>query len=398
MNKILEKIFSSIHTVRPELQELSSFIHSHPELGFEEFQASERQQALLKRWHFNVAAGLGNLPTSFKAEKMLGTGRGIHFGFMSEFDALPGIGHACGHNLICVSALAAAWSASEILQELGTDGKITVFGTPGEEMKGGKVKLLEAGVFEGVDASLISHPYDVTSMDDGSCAVARYRVIFHGRASHAGMAPELGINALDAMIAFYNGISMWRQQIPEGVRVHGIITHGGTAPNMIPDYTEAFFYIRCPGGLSGVAEGLEKRFASIAEGAAEGTGCRLELVRVSAYKACVVNGPLNEAYAECWTEMGEKIRRSDGTEGRASTDFGDVSHQMPGANLHFGICHQAGIPLHCETFRDVAGGEYAFSQAMKCAAAMSFLCIRYFTEEPFRNAVNEDFRRRTASL
>ena len=139
--------------------------------------------------------------------------------------------------------------------------------------------MKKAGVFDDIDASLIGHPYDISSTDDGAYAVSRYRVIYHGKSSHSGMAPELGINALDAMIAMYNGISMWRQHMPEGVRVHGIITKGGTAANIVPDYTEAFFYLRS--ASSRLQKQLEKRFQQIVDGAAALTGCTSELIRVS---------------------------------------------------------------------------------------------------------------------
>ncbi len=368
-----------------ELAELAHFLYTHPEVSMKEFQAAERQTALLKQHGWNVTGNIAGLPTAYTAEWKLGSGNSPVFGFFAEYDALS-IGHACGHHLICVSALAAAACAAHQLSAMPVDGKIILFGTPAEEGAGGKVIMRNAGVFEGVDAGVISHPYDITSTDDGAYSVVHYSITFHGKSSHAGMAPHLGINALDAMILFFNGIALCRQQLPEGTRIHGIITKGGDMPNVIPEETKAQIYVR--------ADTLEKtgllgrRMTEIAQGAALQTGCTAECTVDSAYDPCIINPPLNEAYAAFMEARGEPVRRAAGNEGRASTDFGNVSQIMPGANLHFGICREPGIPLHSAEFRDAAGTDYAFQQAMLCGEAMAHIAVRYFTEESFRNEVH----------
>ncbi len=373
--------------MKQELAELSRFLHANPETAMKEFQAAERQTEFLEQRGWQVVRGVAGLPTAYTAEWKLGSGDGPVFAFFSEYDALH-IGHACGHNLICVSALAAANLAVQKLQNFSTpvNGRIILFGTPGEEQAGGKVIMRNAGLFDGVDAGVISHPYDITSTDDGAYSVIHYELAFHGKSSHAGMAPHLGINALDAMILFFNGIALCRQQLPEGTRVHGIITKGGDVPNVIPAETEAVIYVR--------ADNLEKtellcrRLHEIAQGAAAQTGCTFDCTVTSAYEPCLINPPLNEAYADYLESRGEKVRRAKGTEGRASTDFGNVSRIMPGANLHFGICREAGTPLHCEAFREAAGTDYAFEQAMICGEAMAHIAVRYFTDVTFRQEVH----------
>ncbi|MBO5958642.1 MAG: M20 family metallopeptidase [Lentisphaeria bacterium] len=381
--------------LRRDLREICRFLFENPELGFHEFKASDLQCSLLEKLGFTVTRGLADLPTSYKAEKILNGGNGPHFGFFSEYDALAEIGHACGHNLICVSSIAATVLTVAELEKRGISGRITLFGTPGEEQLGGKVRMKAAGVFDGVDAGLISHPYDLTSCDDGAYSVRRYSVKFHGKASHAGMAPHLGINALDALILFFNGIGLWRQQMPEASRVHGIILKGGDAPNVIPSETEAFFYLRARDLQTTLA--MSERFCAIAAGAAEQTGCTCDCDLVSAYAPCLVNAPFNTAYADLLEEMGEPVIRANGTEGRASTDFGDVSQMMPGANLHFGICDHGGVPLHSIDFREAAGTDHAFDQAMKAAHVMALLGVKYYTEPDFRNAVHADFRSKSNS-
>lgn len=380
--------------LRTELRSLCRTIYENPELGFKEFNAAKLQCDLLKKLGFTVTEGLADLPTSYKAEKIINGGNGPHFGFFSEYDALAGIGHACGHHLICVSGIAATVLAVAELEKRGISGKITLFGTPGEEQLGGKVKMKAAGVFDGVEAGLIGHPYDLSSCDDGAYSVRRFSVKFHGKASHAGMAPHLGINALDALILFFNGIGLWRQQMPEASRVHGIILKGGDAPNVIPAETEAFFYLRAKDLQTTLA--MEKRFRAIAAGAAEQTGCTCDCDLVSAYDPCLVNAPLNTAYADILESMGEPVIRANGTEGRASTDFGDVSQMMPGANLHFGICDHGGVPLHTVEFREAAGTEHAFDQAVRTAQVMAQLCVKYYTEPDFRDAVQADFNAKKA--
>ncbi len=395
---LLEECLNKVMEASPEIRAVSDYIYRHPEIALQEYKAVEKQCALLKKWDFSIRRRVGGLDTAFCASRTTGkapadskTGKKRpKFCFLSEYDALPGLGHGCGHHLICASALAAARAASELMEEKGMDAEVLLMGTPAEEGKGGKVILVREGGFQGIDACLISHPYDVSSMDDGALSVTHCRVIFHGVASHAAMAPEKGVNALNAMIQFFNGLALWRQCLPENTRVHGIITNGGAAANVIPDCTEALIYVRAPDNET--QEKMERHFREIAEGAAFSTGTTVELINESGYRAIRWNRSFNEEYAACWEKMGETIRHAKGCEGRASTDFGDVSQIMPGANLHFGICAEAGVPLHCVEFREAAGTDFAFSQAMKTGAAMAAICIRYCSDPGFRASVDGDFR------
>ncbi len=372
------------------LRAIAEDIYKNPELGFHEFHASELQKTLLKEWGFSITENISGLPTSFVAEKHFGTGDDPSFGLFTEFDALPELGHACGHHLICVSGLAAAYLTMRRMEEAKASGKLVLFGTPGEERLGGKVQMETSGVFGQVEAAVISHPYDVYSTDDGAYSVSRFRVKYHGRASHAAMAPQLGINALDAVILLFNGIGLWRQQMNELSRVHGIIVKGGDFPNIIPAETEAFFYLRAPDVKTGIE--MENRFRGIVAGAAEQTGCTYDCVLESAYAPCKINVPLNKAYADILESQGISVIRAKGTEGRGSTDFGNVSQILPGANLHFGICKEAGTPLHSVAFREAAGKPEAFEQAMVCGNAMSLIAFRYLTDAGFRNEVQADFQ------
>lgn len=375
---LLKEVADSIRTV-------SDHIYNNPELGFEEFSAVEKQCALLENWGFALTHEVADLKTAFRADKKYGTG-GPKFCIISEYDALPGMGHACGHNLICASALAAVYLADKMLSKKEIACELTLMGTPAEEAKGGKVLMVERGVFEGFDACMLAHPYDISSMDDGALSISHCRVIYHGHAAHAALAPEKGVNALDAMLQLFNGVALWRQRLPENSRIHGIITHGGTAPNIIPDYTEANYCIRA--GDTQMQKEMDSRFREIAEGAALATGTTMELITDSEYKAVIFNMPLNEEYAKGMEEMGDVVRHTTGKEGRISTDFGNVTQLMPGAHVHFGICKNKRVPLHSNEFREAAGSSYAFMQALKAASAMARICVRYCSDKTFRKAVD----------
>jgi metal-dependent amidase/aminoacylase/carboxypeptidase family protein len=231
-------------------------------------------------------------------------------------------------------------------------------------------------------------------MDDGALSVSRYRIYFHGRASHAGLAPEKGINALTSLVELFHNLEKWRQQLPESARVHGIITHGGDAANIVPAETSAYLYLRAP-ELSMTYEMFE-RLKLLTRSAAELTGCTYDIEQEgNATAPCLVNRPLNEAYRELMTSLGEEVRFANGDEGRISTDFGNVSQCVPGVNVHFGICENGeDAPLHTEALKQAAKTDYGFTQAMKCAAAMAAMGVRYLTEPDFRTAVDEDFQRK----
>lgn len=373
--------------LRTELNALSGFLFENPELGFQEFKAAKAITEFLRNGGFKVESPFGGLDTAFKAS--FGEG-GPTFCFMAEYDALQGFGHACGHPLIAASAIAAGLLVKEELARLGAKGTVVVMGTPGEEEKGGKVVMLRNGAFEGIDATLASHPMDITSTDSGCLSLSRYAIKFHGRASHAAFAPEKGVNALDAAIQLFNGISAWRQQLPEGSRVHGIITNGGVAANIIPDLTECVFNVRAE--TEEVRLAMESRFADIAKAAALSTGCELELERLSTcYKASLYNAPLNRAFFDCAGRLGmNPLLRESG--GRISSDFGDVSQAMPAANLLFSVTGGRPCALHTNEFREFARGPEGFNATMTTAAAMARIALSFLLDEKFRAAVVADFK------
>ncbi|MCL6600428.1 MAG: amidohydrolase [Alicyclobacillus macrosporangiidus] len=228
------RIHEAVVQIRDDMVALSLDLHEHPELSLQEHYASGRLKAWLEREGFAVESPVAGLPTAFVGR--IGQGRPT-IAFLLEYDALPEIGHACGHNLIATGGLTAAISLARALPK--PPGSIWVIGTPGEEGAGGKVIELEAGVFDGVDAALMFHLGDRTIPWRHATATAHLRIQFHGKAAHAAGSPQEGRNALAAMIQFFVSVDGLRQHIPESARLHGIITHGGAAPNIVPDFTEA---------------------------------------------------------------------------------------------------------------------------------------------------------------
>lgn len=375
-------IATVIEKYAARIRPLARAIHENPELGFEEYEASRLQVELLRQAGFRVTAPCGGLDTAYRAEY---GGGGPVFAVMCEYDALPQLGHACGHNLICAAGLAAGLALREFLESSGSGGRVVVLGTPGEETLGGKIILLKNGAFEDVDACILCHPGSVNALDSGDLAVSRFDVAFKGRAAHAAAAPHQGINALDAMNLFFAGIACWRQQLPPGGMVHGIISQGGTAPNIIPEDTEAFFYLRSrDNAIQGV---LERRLDDIARGAAVMTGCEYAAVRrPNSYSADRPNPPLREAVLAAMEHFGMRPDRE--YRSNISTDYADVSLAVPGVNFFFNITGGKPVALHSAEFEQLAATDAAFASAMEAAGVMAAVGIRFLAEPDFRETVS----------
>lgn len=356
-------------------------IHGSPELGFEEYKACLWQTRLLKKWGFEVISPFSGLETAYFAKK--GKGKPV-FCFLAEYDALPEIGHACGHNLICSAALGAGKALSAVLDSEKRTGTVVIIGTPGEEGEGSKVKLVRENAFKDIDAVIMAHPASRTAIWNGCLAVKRYDISFHGKSSHASESPEKGKNALDAVMLMFQGVNAWRQHLPETCRIHGIVTNGGRAPNIIPEYASCNFYLRADD--DSVLEEMQKRFFDIVRGASLMTGTKAEIkLSKEAYKAGRPNTPLNMEFFEAAKKLGMNPVIPSKS-GRASTDFGDVSRVVPGTHVYFGISREK-IPLHSAKFAKAAAGKYALAQMLKAAEAMARVGYRFFTDKKFRREV-----------
>ncbi len=311
-------------TVAGELRKMSRILHENPELGREEHGSSRLLAGFLARNGFKVEYPAWGLETSFDAR--VGNS-GPEVVICAEYDALPEVGHACGHNIIAAAACGAGVALAPLADDLGI--RVRILGTPAEEIYGGKVDLIIAGAFEGVAAAMMIHPSPRDEVDTGFLAVLHLDVEFHGKETHAAFAPQLGVNALDAAVQAYVNVSMLRQSLLPTDRVHGIISYGGGAPNVIPALTSMSWYIRS--AEKPRLEELTEKVLACFEAAALATGCTHEVKhRGHPYMNMLVDPLLADLFAENAADL-ERVmgRRGDGPPEGGSTDMGNVSHLVP---------------------------------------------------------------------
>jgi amidohydrolase len=315
----------AIEDVRDELISLSHFIHSHPELGYHEFQSSAALADALERWGFEVERGSAGLETAFRATK--GTGD-FHVTYCAEYDALPDVGHACGHNIIATSSLGAALGLGAVADELNL--RVTLLGTPSEEGGGGKIDLLNAGYFNEEHMALMVHPFASERLDAICLAVDHFDVIFTGKEAHASAAPWLGINALDAMTISQVALGLLRQQLRPGDQVHGIVTEGGAAANIIPSRVVGRFMARA--STAGRLAELRERVNACFEAGALATGAGLEMIELGHQFSHMEADPdILLHYRRAAEALGRDFHLDDEEEPRPtiSTDMANVSLALP---------------------------------------------------------------------
>jgi amidohydrolase len=340
-----------LESVRGGLIGLSHRIHAHPELGFEEEQASTWLCERLNEAGFTVEKGICDLPTAFRARAGAGP---LHVAFCAEYDSLPGIGHACGHNIIAASAVGAAIAAAQVADEIGLT--VSVIGTPAEEVgnASGKILLLERGAFAGVDAAMMVHPAPIDMCRAKIIAASMFDVHCTGKASHASAFPELGINAADALTVAQTAIGLLRQHIRDTDRIHGIVTHGGDAPNVVPAHTSARYIIRAE-TLEQLDE-LRERVRRCFEAGALATGASVQIVGgEKPYAQMRHDTRMAELYQRNAEQIGRSFPNPEVWEHRptASTDMGNVSlavpsiHPMIGINSLPAVNHQPEFAAHC---------------------------------------------------
>lgn len=316
---------NEVEQTRDELVAISHWMFEHPEVAYEEFESSARLVGFLRNHGFEVEYPAYGLDTAFAAR----IGRdGPRVVICAEYDALPGVGHACGHNIIATAALGAGVALAPLVEELGI--RLTVLGTPAEEHYGGKVDLIEAGAFEDVAAAMMIHPATDDVVDPNVIAVAHIDVHYRGKEAHASAHPQLGINALDAFVQAYVNVSTLRQAIYPTDKIHGVIREGGHAPNIIPAYTRSSWYVRA--ATKERLDDLFPRVLACFEAAAHATGCRVEIEQVGhTYTEMTSDQTLVEYYAANTAELGRPMLRGRDLppDQTGSTDMGNVSLLVP---------------------------------------------------------------------
>ncbi len=384
-----EIISLKINELQQEFYEISQFIGENPELGHEEVKACKVLTESLKKHGFSVTVGTCGLPTAFTA--VYDSGKpGPSIGFMAEYDALPDLGHACGHNLIGTMGIAAGIGLSSVVHECG--GKVYVYGTPAEETRGGKVTMTEEGVFDHLDVALMVHPYYRHQRSGTSLAMDAIQFEFFGKAAHAAAAPHEGINALDAVIQTFNGINALRQHVKSDVRIHGIIPEGGKAANIVPDYAVAQFYVRAA-SRSYVNE-VAKKVKACAEAAALASGARLEVSNYEfSYDDMVTNEELSAAFTDNLIALGvrpEEIHHDEGDHG--SLDMGNVSQVVPSIHPYIQICSEF-YACHTHEFREAATSEQGREAMILGAKAMALTGYDILANPVLLEKVKKEFQK-----
>jgi amidohydrolase len=365
---------ATLKAAHPALIELSHRIYDNPEIGFEEEQAAAWLSDALEAAGFETQRGYGEMPTAIVAS--VGSGP-LHVAICSEYDALPGVGHACGHNVICAAGLGAALALAPLADELGL--KVTLLGTPAEEGGGGKIGFIKGGFFKGVQASMMVHPYTEDVVEPNIIAVQQLAITYQGREAHASGFPWLGVNAADAMVVAQTAIALLRQQILPDDRIHGFTTKGGDAANVIPKLTTAEYMVR-----AGTAERLEALLGKVRncfEAGALATGCTLEIETDTAYTDMRHDSELAAIYRGHAESLGRVF--NDDPPAPVSTDMGNVSYEVPSIHPFIGVASNGAVP-HQAAFADACATPSADQAIFDGALSMAWTVIDMATDEATR--------------
>jgi amidohydrolase len=386
------RLASAVLAARDEILGLSHRIHADPETAFNEHHAAAWIAETLRVHGFAVEHPAGSLATAIRATYRgrrasdgHGEGAGPRIGILAEYDALPGLGHGCGHNTMAASGVGAAIALAAIADEL--PGEIVFLGTPAEEHGSGKATMIRDGLFEGIDAALMFHPCDRNHVASQPMASEDVEIVFHGLQAHAASDPWRGKNALDAMVLLFASVGLWRQQLRPDARVHGIIQEGGTAANIIPDRTRAWFMLR--GTDQAAYEEMKPRFRSLVEAAALATDTTFDLTFSGGSMTMKQNLPLEARWVANAEAYGIVDQGPDPNSG--STDMGNVSWVCPTIHPDLSIAPE-GTPGHSILFRDAASGPFADRTTLLAAILVGQTAVELFRDPALVAAAWEDFR------
>ncbi|WP_458413351.1 M20 family metallopeptidase [Schinkia sp. CFF1] len=371
-------VLKSIEKKRESYVDVSHQIHARPEIGNEEVFASGLLCSLLEEAGFEVTRGIPEHETAFIARKVAASGKpGPKIGYLAEYDALPGLGHACGHNIIGTTSVAAAIAIGEVIDELG--GEVAVLGTPAEE--GGpngsaKGTFVRYGLVQDFDACMMVHPLGKTSGSAPTLAVDPVDFEFFGKPAHAASNPEDGINALDGVIQLFNSINALRQHVSDDVRIHGIIVDGGKAPNIVPDYARARFFIRA--ATRPACDEVTQKVERIAEGAALATGCTFKMNRIqNGVDNLYVTPRFDEVFRDKVVGLGEAY--SVEPKGLGSTDAGNISQVVPTIHPYIKIGPES-LVAHTVEFREAAKSEIGDQALITGAKALALTGLELYVK------------------
>ena len=387
LEQLKKDVCSAVDDMAEEILALSHAIHDEPELALEEFKAAERLTGGVEGHGIKVQREAFGLKTGYAAE--FGKAGGANIAILSEYDALPGIGHACGHNIIATSGYGAAMALAKLGARL--PGRVRYLGTPAEERFGGKEIMARAGAFDGCDAAMMIHPSNENLVTMPCIAISEVEAIYHGRSAHASAMPYRGLNALDAVVTAYQSIAQLRQHIRNTDRIHGIITEGGLAPNIVPERAACRFYVRAVDAHE--LAPLKARVQKCFEAGALATGCRLEVLWGDTdYLDLKTNWPMAGMYESNAVKLGrEFFPVKDLPPGYAgSTDMGNVSHRVPSIHPMLGIA-PPGVVIHNPEFTRYAASAKGDAAALDGAKSMAMTALDLMADAAKLAAAKADF-------
>ncbi|MFQ5879918.1 MAG: M20 family metallopeptidase [Dehalococcoidia bacterium] len=385
-DELKQRVIAELDRRKDELIEVSLRIHANPEVAFQEEKAAAWLSQYLEDNGFSLERGICQIPTAFRASYGHGQPR---VALLAEYDALPGIGHGCGHNIIGTASVAAALAAKAVADEAG--GTVLVIGTPAEEAAGGKVYMAARGAFDGLDCAMLAHPGNRDVAISFALACIELDVEYFGRAAHAAARPEAGLNALDALIIAFSSLGLLRQQLRDSARVHGIITDGGQAVNVIPHHAAASLLVRAED--DDYLEELRQKVLACFRAAAEASGCRLEFHwgEESRYKAMRSNRSLAQAYQRNIEALGRTVVDTEARRFMGSTDMGNVSAIVPAIHPTISIA-PPDIPIHTEEFREIAASEAGHQGLLDSAKVLAMTAVDVLTDAELRQRMWEEFQ------
>ncbi len=384
-SELKQRVLQAVDGRQKALCRLARAMFEQPEVGLQERAACRWLCEFLAEEGFQVERGIAGLETAFRATYR-GSDERPALAYLAEYDALPGIGHGCGHNLIGAASVGAAAALKAAWPDL--PGSVLVLGTPAEEGAvdgaGGKVALLEAGAFEGVDAALMFHPSSRTTVYNTSLGRVALKIAFRGKAAHASGAPHEGINALEAAILTFNGINALRQHLVPDARVHGIISHGGTSPNIVPEYAEIRLYVRAADRAC--LQELEEKVKNCARAGALATGAKVEFSYTAhTYQNLRTNKALARAFANHLRELGVPVDESEQRPG-GSTDMGNVSQRIPAIHPYVAVV-PSGVVGHSREFAEATVSESGLQGMLLACKALALTGLQFLGDSQLREEV-----------
>lgn len=378
------RVCDYIDEIAPQLLQISHTIHANPEIAFEEYQSMKLLADTADSYGYAVERGIAGLDTAFMAQSQRGNGPTV--AFIAEYDALPGLGHACGHNIIGTAATGAALAMQAVREEI--DGVVKLIGTPAEEGGGGKVIMAEHNVFDDLDAAMMIHPGTKAMTTRTTLASNKIKFEFFGKPSHAAASPHLGINALDACIQTFNNISALRQHLKPTVRIHGIITHGGDAVNVVPEYTSALFSVRAAD--SDYSFEVLQKVIDCARAGALAAGATMKYDHMMHYAQRLANPTMAHLFGDNISSLGENVREPAPDEPMGSSDMGNVSQIVPSIHPYVTIA-KPGTGGHTKAFAEASISEWGDHALLRSAKAMAMTAVELMTQPKVLAQVKDEF-------